>query len=162
MRFSDVEFVDWMFHLKPAAFVRASFKRSTRILFIMILHLVNLKSISEESVIILVDNKSDLETKCVISKEEGFKFAQQNNMLFIETSALDNNTILLGTSNIILNATNVKYGMNLTGLRVTNGTNNKIDMKDGNIKITGNIKSDSSNYAEAYGMDASASGNIIS
>lgn len=79
-----------------------------------------------------------------------------------DISALDNNTILLGTSNIILNATNVKYGMNLTGLRVTNGTNNKIDMKDGNIKITGNIKSDSSNYAEAYGMDASGSGNIIS
>ena len=44
----------------------------------MILHLVNLKSISEESVIILVDNKSDLETKRVISKEDGFKFAQQN------------------------------------------------------------------------------------
>lgn len=79
-----------------------------------------------------------------------------------DISALDNNTILLGTSNIILNTTNVKYGMNLTGLRVTNGTNNKIDMKDGNIKITGNIKSDSSNYAEAYGMDASGSGNIIS
>lgn len=79
-----------------------------------------------------------------------------------DISALDNNTILLGTSNIILNATNVKYGMNLTGLRVTNGTNNKIDMKDGNIKITANIKSDSSNYAEAYGMDASGSGNIIS
>lgn len=79
-----------------------------------------------------------------------------------DISALDNNTILLGTSNIILNATNVKYGMNLTGLRVTNGTNNKIDMKEGNIKITGNIKSDSSNYAEAYGMDASGSGNIIS
>ena len=79
-----------------------------------------------------------------------------------DISALDNNTILLGTSNIILNATNVKYGMNLTGLRVTNGTNNKIDMKDGNIKITGNIKSDSSNYAEAYGIDASGSGNIIS
>lgn len=79
-----------------------------------------------------------------------------------DISARDNNTILFGTSNIILNATNVKYGMNLKGLRVTNGTNNKIDMKDGNIKITGNIKSDSSNNAVAYGMDASGSGNIIS
>lgn len=77
-------------------------------------------------------------------------------------SALNNNTILLGNSDITLNATNVKYGMLLSGLYVTNGTNNKIDMKDGNIKITGNIKSDSSNYAEAYGMDASGSGNIIS
>lgn len=79
-----------------------------------------------------------------------------------DISARDNNTILLGTSNIILNATNVKYGMNLKGLRVTNGNNNKIDMKDGNIKITGNIKSDTSNNAGAYGMDASGSGNIIS
>lgn len=78
-----------------------------------------------------------------------------------DISARDNNTILLGTSNIILNATNVKYGMNLKGLRVTNGNNNKIDMKDGNIKITGNIKSDTSNNAGAYGMDASGSGNII-
>lgn len=79
-----------------------------------------------------------------------------------DISARDNNTILLGTSNIILNATNVKCGMNLKGLRVTNGTNNKIDMKDGNIKITGNIKSDRDNNAQAYGMDASGSGNIIS
>lgn len=79
-----------------------------------------------------------------------------------DISALNNNTILLGTSNIILNATNVKFGMDLEGLRVINGTNNKIDMEDGNIKITGNVKSDSSNYAVAYGMDASGSGNIIS
>ncbi len=77
-------------------------------------------------------------------------------------SALNNNTILLGNSDITLNATNVKYGMLLSGLYVTNGTNNKIDMKDGNIKITGNIKSDSLNFAEAYGMNASGSGNIIS
>lgn len=77
-------------------------------------------------------------------------------------SALNNNTILLGNSDITLNATNVKYGMLLSGLYVTNGTNNKIDMKDGNIKITGNIKSDSPNFAEAYGMNASGSGNIIS
>jgi|GEM_PF-64212 len=77
-------------------------------------------------------------------------------------SALNNNTILLGNSDITLNATNVKYGMLLSGLYVTNGTNNKIDMKDGNIKITGNIKSDSPNNAEAYGMYASGSENIIS
>lgn len=77
-------------------------------------------------------------------------------------SALNNNTILLGNSDITLNATNVKYGILLSGLYVTNGTNNKIDMKDGNIKITGNIKSDSSNYPEVYGMYASGSENIIS
>lgn len=77
-------------------------------------------------------------------------------------SALNNNTILLGNSDITLNATNVKYGMLLSGLYVANGINNKIDMKDGNIKITGNVKSDSSNYPKVYGMNASGSENIIS
>ena len=49
--------------------------------------MVDLKSLSEDCVMILVGNKSDLENERVVSQEEGSKFAQQNHMLFIETSA---------------------------------------------------------------------------
>ena len=80
-----------------------------------------------------------------------------------EISGLSNNKILLGDANITLNATNVKYGMLLHGLYVTNGTSNQINMGNGEIKITGNVKSESTNSAtaEAYGMRVSGLGNTI-
>ena len=80
-----------------------------------------------------------------------------------EISGLSNNKILLGDANITLNATNVKYGMSLHGLYVTNGNSNQINMGNGEIKITGNVKSESTNSAtaEAYGMRVSGLGNTI-
>lgn len=80
-----------------------------------------------------------------------------------EISGLSNNKILLGDANITLNATNVKYGMSLHGLYVTNGNSNQINMGNGEIKITGNVKSESTNSAtaEAYGMCVSGLGNTI-
>lgn len=38
-------------------------------------------------VIMLIGNKSDLEEKRVVSREEGEKFAQDNGLFFLETSA---------------------------------------------------------------------------
>jgi GTPase SAR1 family protein len=35
----------------------------------------------------LIGNKSDLEEKRVVSREEGEKFAQDNGLFFLETSA---------------------------------------------------------------------------
>jgi Ras-related protein Rab-2A len=37
--------------------------------------------------IILIGNKSDLEAKRAVSREEGEKFAKDNDLVFIETSA---------------------------------------------------------------------------
>jgi Ras-related protein Rab-2A len=36
---------------------------------------------------ILIGNKSDLENKRQVSKEEGERFAKDNNLIFLETSA---------------------------------------------------------------------------
>jgi len=41
----------------------------------------------------LIGNKIDLENIRTISKEDGEKFAVDNNMLFLETSALDSTNI---------------------------------------------------------------------
>ena len=43
--------------------------------------------------IYLIGNKNDLEDKRQVSKEEGEKFAKENNLVFFETSALTGNNI---------------------------------------------------------------------
>ena len=47
----------------------------------------------KDILICLVGNKSDLESKRVVSKEEGQKFADDNGLLFYETSAQDGTNI---------------------------------------------------------------------
>jgi Ras-related protein Rab-2A len=47
----------------------------------------------KDILICLVGNKSDLESKRVISTEEGKKFAEDNGLLFYETSAQNGNNI---------------------------------------------------------------------
>ena len=42
---------------------------------------------NQNIVIMLIGNKSDLEQKRAVSKEEGESFAQKNNLTFLETSA---------------------------------------------------------------------------
>ena len=46
--------------------------------------------------IMLVGNKSDLEERRVVSSQEGAKFAAENNLLFLETSAKTANNISAG------------------------------------------------------------------
>ena len=43
--------------------------------------------------IYLIGNKSDLEDKRQVSQEEGKKYAEENNLVFYETSALNGNNI---------------------------------------------------------------------
>ena len=50
-----------------------------------------LKECSEDIIkVILLGNKTDLKDKRVISPEEGAKFAEENNYIFMETSCKDN------------------------------------------------------------------------
>jgi len=48
---------------------------------------------NENKIFVLVGNKSDLEENREIKTEEGQEFAEKNNMLFFETSALNGNNI---------------------------------------------------------------------
>jgi Ras-related protein Rab-2A len=47
----------------------------------------------KDILICLIGNKCDLDTKRVVSSEEGQKFAEENNLLFFETSAKDGTNI---------------------------------------------------------------------
>ena len=47
----------------------------------------------KDLLVCLIGNKIDLEDKRQISYEEGKKFAEENNMLFFETSAKEGNNI---------------------------------------------------------------------
>ena len=47
----------------------------------------------KDILIYLIGNKNDLEDKRQVSQEEGQKFAEENNLVFFETSALTGNNI---------------------------------------------------------------------
>ena len=49
--------------------------------------------VDKETIIILVGNKCDLEKKREVSFEKGLKFAQNNDILFFETSSKNNKNI---------------------------------------------------------------------
>ena len=44
----------------------------------------------QDFIIILIANKSDLENNRIVTYNEGFKFTEENNLIFLETSAKDN------------------------------------------------------------------------
>ena len=48
---------------------------------------------TKDILILLVGNKTDLESKRVVSQKEGKNFAEENNMVFYETSALDGTNV---------------------------------------------------------------------
>lgn len=52
-------------------------------------------------IIMLVGNKSDLKEKRAISLEESRVFAEQNSLLYIETSALDTSNVELSLETVI-------------------------------------------------------------
>lgn len=56
---------------------------------------------SEDAVIMLVGNKTDLEQSRTVSTEEAQKFAEANNLLFIETSALSGSNIEAAYLNVL-------------------------------------------------------------
>ena len=52
------------------------------------------------ALLVLIGNKSDLEEKRVISKDKGKNLAEENDMIFFETSALNGNGIESGDYNL--------------------------------------------------------------
>ena len=87
---------------------------------------------SKNVLIILVGNKSDLDGKRVITKDEGFKFAQENNLKFFETSALNGNNVeevFLEASIELLNKLEnreISYDSN-SGVQIRNFPNKEIE-----------------------------------
>ena len=64
--------------------------------------LARLKENSQEDIVILlVGNKTDLVDKRVVTTQEGAAFAQNNELAFLETSALDSNNVDLAFTTII-------------------------------------------------------------
>ena len=59
----------------------------------------------KDSIIILIGNICELENNRIVSYNEGFKFAEEKNLIFLETSAKDNIRIndifILSTKKII-------------------------------------------------------------
>ena len=78
----------------------------------------------KDILVCLVGNKTDLENQRVIIKEDGQKFAEDNGMLFFETSALNGNNIEeifnKATEQLVKNIESGKLKMNManTGIKI--------------------------------------------
>ena len=76
--------------------------------------------------LVLIGNKTDLEEKREVSYEEGEKFAEENNLLFFETSAKDGNNIqeifLESTTTLVDKIENgeIKLELNGNGIKINN------------------------------------------
>ena len=79
---------------------------------------------SKDVYIVLVGNKNDLESQRAISKDEGKKFAEENNLKFYETSALNGNNIeelfVNSASDLIdkIESGNCKVDLNSIGIKI--------------------------------------------
>ena len=65
-----------------------------------------LKNCKKDIIVMLVGNKADLEDERKIPKEEGLKFAKENNYLFRETSCLNLNSVVEVFETLIIEAYN--------------------------------------------------------
>ena len=87
---------------------------------------------SKNVLIVLIGNKSDLDGKRVIPKDEGRKFAEDNKIKFYETSALNGNNIeevFLDASTELmekLESGEIKYDAN-SGVQIRNFPNKEIE-----------------------------------
>ena len=88
--------------------------------------LSDLKDTSDPKIILmLIGNKSDLEDSRSISKEEGIKFAQSQNLLFLETSAKNATNVEEAFNQLILNIVDMYAKNGLTGKEAYNPPNPK-------------------------------------
>ena len=87
--------------------------------------------------ICLIGNKLDLENKREVSYEEGKNFAEENNLLFFETSAKEGNNIqeiFFESASVILDKINngeIKLETSNNGIKI----NNSEEDEDSNQKI---------------------------
>ena len=87
----------------------------------------------KDILICLVGNKTDLESKRVVSKEDGQKFAQENGLLFIETSAQDGTNVeelfTTATSNIVQRVESGKIQLDThnTGIKIGKYPNKEVE-----------------------------------
>ena len=90
--------------------------------------------------ICLVGNKTDLENKRIVSKEEGQKFADDNGLLFFETSAQDGTNIeelfTQATSNIVNNVESGKINLDTynSGIKIGKYPNKEVEQALEKIK----------------------------
>lgn len=80
--------------------------------------MVDVRNMSNNHVMVLVGNKSDLMHKRIVSYEEGQQFAKQHNMIFLETSAKSGNSIdqifTEAAERVVKNIINVRTDINFT------------------------------------------------
>ena len=87
----------------------------------------------KDILICLVGNKTDLENKRIVSKEEGQKFADDNGLLFFETSAQDGSNIeemfTEATSNIVKKVESGKIQLDThnTGIKIGKYPNKEVE-----------------------------------
>ena len=88
--------------------------------------------------ICLIGNKLDLEDKREVSYEEGKNFAEENNLLFFETSAKEGNNIqeiFFESASVILNKINngeIKLEISNNGIKINNSKDDEENNKRNN------------------------------
>ena len=94
----------------------------------------------KDILICLVGNKIDLESNRTVSKEEGQKFAEDNGLLFFETSAQDGTNIeelfSKPTAEIVnkIESGKIKLDIHTTGIKIGKYPNKEIEETLGNKK----------------------------
>ena len=97
----------------------------------------------KDILICLIGNKCDLEGKRAISYEEGKKFADDNNLLFFETSAKDGTNIqeifIESVTNLVdkIESGQLKLDTANNGIKIGKYPNKEEDREDGNSQKKG-------------------------
>lgn len=88
---------------------------------------------NKDVLILLVANKTDLGEKRVISEKEGREFAEENGMIFFETSALNGNGIKevfeYGVNELVdrLESGKMEWDANSCGVKIANFPNKEVE-----------------------------------
>jgi small GTP-binding protein len=88
---------------------------------------------SKDIYIVLVGNKNDLDNQRAISKDEGKRFAEENNLKFYETSALNGNNIeelfMNASSDLIdkIESGDCKIDLNSNGIKIGKFPNKEVE-----------------------------------